>query len=222
MPVAKLNILGNDYIGAFALSADSFSLIARGATKGEHIALQRDLEAPVHSTTVNGSDLIGIYAACNSNSVLLPEMAYSNEVRQLKKALPDVSVHVLDTDLNALGNNILANDTIAIINPNYSSKEAKHISDLLGVEVIRMGIGGFETVGANNILTNKGIVLNNAVSEKEEEELKGIFKSVSQSTANMGALSIGLCAVANSKGVVVGKSTTGYELANISDGLAVD
>ncbi|MCL5008296.1 MAG: translation initiation factor 6, partial [Candidatus Marsarchaeota archaeon] len=134
----------------------------------------------------------------------------------------DVSVHVLDTDLNALGNNILANDTIAIINPNYSSKEAKHISDLLGVEVIRMGIGGFETVGANNILTNKGIVLNNAVSEKEEEELKGIFKSVSQSTANMGALSIGLCAVANSKGVVVGKSTTGYELANISDGLAVD
>ncbi len=85
-----------------------------------------------------------------------------------------------------------------------------------------MSIGGYETVGANNILTNKGIVINNKVSEDEEALLKDLFKNVSQSTANMGSLSIGLCTIANSNGIVAGGATTGYELANMTDGLLLE
>ncbi len=219
MPTAKLSILGNDYIGAFALATDSFSLVGRASTKGERSLLSKALGTEVYSASVDGSDLIGIYSRANSHSIIFPSMTYSNELKLLRKELPDLEINVFDTDLNALGNNILANDKLAIVNPNYSAKEVRKISDLLGVEAIKMGIGGFETVGANNLLTNKGIVLNNKVSEDDEAKLKELFASVSQSTANTGALSIGLCALANSKGLVVGRTTTGYELANISDGL---
>ncbi len=219
MATAKLSILGSDYIGAFSLANDSFSLVCKSSTKGEHSAMVRNLEVPVHDFTVNGSDLIGIYAACNSHSLILPSATYASEAKAIKKQLDDVNVAVFDTDLNALGNNILANDRRAIINPNYSSKEAKKIADIMDVEVVKMGVGGFETVGANNLLTNSGIVLNNRVTEEEEALLKELFKSVSQSTANLGALSIGLCAIANSKGLLVGRATTGHELVSMSEGL---
>ena len=149
-------------------------------------------------------------------------MAYSSEVKRLKDLLPELEIEILETSLNALRNNILVNDKIAIINPAYSKETSDKIGDMLGVEIISMPIGGFGTVGANNILTNKGMVMNNRVSEEEEEFLKGLFGNISQSTANTGSLSIGLSTIANSSGIVAGSSTTGYELSNIAEGLGLE
>jgi translation initiation factor 6 (aeIF-6) len=66
------------------------------------------------------------------------------------------------------------------------------------------------------------MVMNNRVSEEEEEFLKGLFGNISQSTANTGSLSIGLSTIANSSGVIAGSSTTGYELSNIAEGLGLE
>ncbi len=217
--VAKLSILGNDYVGAFVLATDAYSITCRSSTKGEIAVVEDILETKSVHITAGGSDLVGLYGRGNSHAVLFSDIMYRDEIAAVKKHFPKLEVHTINSELNAVGNNVLANDKVAIINPNYSKKEARLIADALDVEVIEMMIGGFETVGANNILTNKGMVLNNNVSDKETDRIKEIFKSVSQSTANVGSLSIGICAVANSKGLVVGKSTTGYEMANITDGL---
>ncbi len=222
MGVAKLSILGNAYIGAFSIATDKFILLAKGATHGEEGVLHKNLDVPVARTTVSGSDLIGIYARANSRAILLPEMLYSDELHSLKKQLHGIEIHVLKMDLNALGNNILANDKFAVLNPNFERKEAKEIGELLDVEVLQMAIGGYETVGANNILTNKGMVLNNKVEDSEVDRVKENISNVSQSTANTGSLSIGLCTVANSNGVAVGKTTTGYEMASIMEGLMLE
>ena len=94
---------------------------------------------------------------------------------------------------------------------------------MLDVETVRMEIGGFHTVGANNILTNKGFVLNNRASEEEKERVEGILgMKVEQSTANTGSVNIGLCVVANSKGMMAGEATSGYELARIAESLELD
>jgi translation initiation factor 6 len=63
-------------------------------------------------------------------------------------------------------------------------------------------------------------VLNNRSSEREKERIEKIlgFKS-EQSTANIGSVSVGLCAIANSSGLVVGDATTGFELARIAGAL---
>ncbi len=222
MGSAKMSINGNDYIGAFAVSTDSFTLIAQSAGIKHDKAIAEILGKRIVRLSVNGSDLIGVYAAANSHALMLPGSVYSDELAHAKKELDDVSVSVFETDLNALRNNILANDKIAVVNPEYSREEAHEISERLDVEVLMASIGGFGTVGANNILTNKGIVLNNRVSEEEADEMRNIFGSLSQSTANTGALSIGLCTMANSYGVLAGASTTGYELAGIMNGLGVD
>ena len=41
-------------------------------------------------------------------------------------------------------------------------------------------------------------------------------------TANTGSLSIGLAVIANSKGVVIGNSTTGFEIVRIVNGLNLE
>lgn len=222
MGIAKMSLYGNDYIGAFAVSNDSFTIVGGSPKQSSRSMIEENLKTKIVETLINGSDLVGIYCAANSNHILIPEMVYKSEIERLESQLNGVKVNILRSDLNALRNNILANDKIALINPNYSVSDSKLIGEMLDVEVIRMSIGGFETVGANNILTNKGIVLNNEISEAEEESLKKIFHNVSQSTANLGSVSIGLCTLANSKGLLVGSATTGFEIANMADGLSLE
>ncbi len=222
MGIAKTSLFGNDYIGAFSVTNEQVTIVGGSPRGSAETVMTENLGTKVVETLINGSDLVGIYAVINSKSLILPEMVYRSELEKLRQELFGVEISTFKTDLNAIRNNILVNDKIAIINPRYDARETEEIGSMLGVEVVKMSIGGYETVGANNILTNKGIVLSNRVSEDEEELLKELFSSVSQSTANTGSLSIGHCAIANSSGIVAGGSTTGYELANIAEGLGLE
>ncbi|MDE1767738.1 MAG: translation initiation factor IF-6 [Candidatus Micrarchaeota archaeon] len=219
MSVAKGSVGHSSFIGAFAVATDLFSIIGNSATQAEEKIINDTLEAKAVRATIDGSALIGIYIAANSKGILVPEIADRREVENLKKQLDGIRVHVMRTDLTALRNNILANDKIAFVNPEFGSKEIATIKDILDVEVIKRQIGEFGTVGANNIITNRGIVLNNSASEQDIEMAKKHMENVSQSTANLGSSSIGLCLVANSKGMVIGTETTGFELVRLTEGL---
>jgi translation initiation factor 6 len=226
MGISKMSILGSDYIGAFAVATDKFAVLARMISHGERDRIEKNLGIRTITFDLDNSDLIGIYMAANSRTIVLPNIIEEDEIAHFRKEAKewlDVEVMIFKSNLNALGNNVLVNDKFALINPEYTAEEARELEDILGVESIRMSIGGFSTVGANNILTNKGIVLNNRATDEETEEIRKIFKGFqpSQSTANLGSLSIGLSTIANSTGLIAGDSTTGFELARISDGLGL-
>ena len=223
MGIAKITIQGNDYVGAWSVATDRFFLLGSEVTKRAAERIREALGVETVRALVGGSSLLGIYACANSKGVLVPNLIEGYELRELKKSLPGSRVEVLETDLNALKNNILANDRIAIINPNFGAEEERRIRDVLDVETVRMEIGGFHTVGANNILTNRGFVLNNRADEDEKERVERILgMKVEQSTANTGSLNIGLCVAANSKGLIAGEGTSGYELARIAESLDVE
>ena len=219
MGTAKATIGNNSYIGAFGIATDSFILVTGNSTHTERSIIEEALGVKSHQMSIDGSGLIGVYVIANSKGILLPAMVDAREITRLKEAFPEVIVETMHTSLNALRNNILTNDKIAFVNKEFNQTETAKISDVLGVEAVKMQIGNFETVGANNLLTNKGIVLNNTATDAEVTFVKGRMNSVSQSTANTGSSSIGLCAIANSKGVVVGGQTTGFELVRITEGL---
>ncbi len=219
MSVAKASIGNSSFIGAFAIATDMYSLLSSRATVNEEKYIRDTLQTKVIRTTVDGSDLIGVYIAANSKGLLIPEMSEKSEVNNLKAQLSEIQVGVMGSDLNALRNNILVNDKIAFVNTLFNRNEIKIIEDTLDVEVIKRNLGGFETVGASNIITNRGMVLCNDASDDDIDTVKKFVKSVSQSTANLGSSSIGLCAIANSKGMLVGDETTGFEIARLSEGL---
>jgi translation initiation factor 6 len=220
MEAAKYKIMGSDYIGVFATATDDFVFAGAGLTKNSKDMLSKVLQVKCVDLSVSGSDLVGLFTRANSNGILLSNLALDFEVENLRKMDLGLNVGVLYSDLNALGSNILANDKIAIINPDYDQKEADQIADILDVEVVRAKMGNYKTVGANNILTNTGLAINNKGTAQEEQEWNALtgFKSV-RTTTNTGVVSIGLSVIANSKAVVAGDSTTGYELARIIEAL---
>jgi translation initiation factor 6 len=217
--ISKMRIFNSSYIGAFSIATDSFVLVGAGITRGERSIIEECTEAKVIESTVDGSSLIGIYAIANSNGIMLPETASKEEVKKLKSELHGVEIRLLGTNLNALRNNILLNDHIAFVNPEYSYREIEEIEEVFNVKAVKIHIGNYGTVGANNIITNKGIVVNNSATDSDISIIKKYVNSMSQSTANLGSSSIGLCVIANSQGMVAGDQTTGFELARIAEGL---
>lgn len=222
MGIEKLEILGNDYIGAWVTATDKFFLMGNDVSSGEERTIRENLGVEGVRAVISNSTFVGVYAAANSKGILLPHNTEERELSAIRQALPGVRVEMLHTDFNALRNNILTNDKLAIINPSYGKAEEKEIAETLDVEVVRTAIGGFSTVGANNILTNSGMVVNNRADDDEKEEIDKLAGMKSeQSTANLGSVSIGLCAVANSRGLVVGETTTGFELARMAGALGL-
>lgn len=220
MEAAKYNIMGSDYVGVFATATDEFLFAGAGLTSNGKEMIAKVLDVKCIDLKVSGSDLVGLFARANSNGIVLSNLIIDTEAEDLKREGLDINICVLESNLNAIGSNILANDKIAIVNPEYENADCKNIGDALGVEVVKAQIDGFKTVGANNILTNKGLVVNNRSTAKEKgewDDLTGFDSTIT--TANTGSLSIGLSVIANSSGVVVGGTTTGYELARIMDAL---
>ena len=223
MGVAKCTIKGSDYLGAFISATDKYAFFGNDVTKHNEDLICRNLGVHPVLLPAFGTSLIGLFIKANSNGMILSNLAEERQLHMLKEQHLDMNISVLESALNAVGNNILANDKIAIVNPDFDHAAMMSIRDALGVETIKEEIGGFKTVGANNILTNKGLVITNNATEAQKQNVDNAtgFNAVS-TTANTGALSLGLSVVANSRGIVVGDSTTGFELARIMEGLELN
>lgn len=220
MDAAKCRVRGSDYTGVFCTASDRLVFAPFDMTSKERSILSATLHAEILEISLGESNLVGLFARANSNGIILSNLASEREVSEIKEKAKGFNVEVLHSDINAIGSNILANDKIAIVNEEYDHRATKQISDVLGVEVIKSIIGGFRTVGANNILTNRGLVINNRATDLEQREWETMtgFKSI-RTTANTGSLAVGLASVTNSSGVVAGEETTGFELNRIVQGL---
>jgi translation initiation factor 6 len=121
-----------------------------------------------------------------------------------------------------VGNNILANDKFALVHPELHKDTVKDIRDVLDVEVEKGRIASQKTVGAAGVVTNKGLLCHPHASKKELEILEERFGvSAKIGTANYGTPLVGACMIANSKGAVVGLSTTPIELGRIEEALGL-
>lgn len=216
----KCQINGSDYIGAYATTTDKYTIIANNVSEKMKSVVSNTLGTECIGITISGTDLIGLLCRANSNGIALPNMISDIELNSIKETDIDANIVVIDSTLNALGNNIIVNDKIAIVNNEYNANDIRQFADVFGVEILKAEIGGFKTIGANNILTNNGFAINNRGTDMEKEEFDAAtgFDSI-RTTANTGGLSIGLSTIANSNGLLVGNETTGFELTRIIDAL---
>jgi len=177
------------------------------------------LQVETHMMTVAGSFVIGSLVVMNSNGAVVSGLADPREVDIIEKCLPCTPI---DDALNAAGNNILANDSGAIVNPEYSDEMVRIISDALGVECVRSSIAGINTVGSVCRATNKGCVCHADSTDEDMELIMDVLKvEAIRSTVNHGARMVGAGILANSKGALIGDDTTPIEMGKIEEGLAL-
>ncbi|MCL4381893.1 translation initiation factor IF-6 [Candidatus Marsarchaeota archaeon] len=222
MKAVRSTIFGSDLVGAFATATDRYVFVGYGISKNKKELISSVLNVEYIELSVDNSNLVGIFMRGNSKGLLVSNLMSKYEVSVLKEKT-GMEVSQIESPLNTIGNNIIANDKIAVVNPDYDKKSIDFIRDALDVEVVSMSIGGFKTVGANNILTNKGFAINNHCTDNQKEILDKLanFDSI-RTTANTGALGIGISTISNSHGCVVGNGSTGFEFVRILEALNIE
>ena len=219
MPVGRTLLGGSPYLGVYLRVGDGFAIVPENVPRSVERDVVRLLDVPVVRTMVMECEVVGALVAANSKGVVVGGEIDPKERRELEKV---GSVTVVAHRHNAMGNNILANDTGALVHPEFSDDALASLRRGLGVPVERGTVAGLGTVGMAGVATNRGVVLHPRATEKEAAHASELFGvPVHRSTANFGVPIVGACIVANSRGVLVGRPTTPVEIVHIQDGLQV-
>lgn len=217
MRISKADFHGDPNVGLYGLATDRYVIIP-----DNNIDVS-NLNVSVIFSTVSQTDLVGVFICGNSNGVIFPRIIRDRELENitsgLKKIKKNINILKLDINETCLGNLILCNDNVAIISPALE-KHAENIGKCLKVPVVTGNILGYDIVGSLCIATNKGFLLTMNGSEEEFEFLKKNLKVNGDiGSVNFGGTFTKSGILANSNGALIGKLTTGPEIARIEEAL---
>ena len=213
MSVSTLNFSGDPNLGLYSFATDEICLIPP-LKKWVENEIKKSLDVKTVKTSLAGTNILGIFAAGNSNGLLLPEIARKQELENLKK---HTEVLVLKGKYTALGNLILANDKGCIISEKIK-KYKPDIEDFLHVKVTVHEIADLEIVGSLALATNKGCLVSKIATKKDLEIIEKVLEvKAGFATVNFGSIFVKSGLLANSKGALIGDHTTGPEIQNITE-----
>ena len=228
----RFRLEGSPYVGLFAVCTESAVLLPSSASEELVVEIERALKVEVAvRTSVAEMSLLGCLAVGNSNGFLLSPYALESELRRVKERVEGEGLGKISRlpgaggerdKMNAVGNLVLANDSVALVHPELSEKTVEEVRETLGVKVYKGTVGGLKTVGMAAVATNKGVLANSNASRAELEFLEQVFElPVEIGSVNFGAPLVGAGLVANTKGYVAGAETTGAELGRIEEALGL-
>lgn len=225
MNLIELNFHGDPNIGLYGKACDKFCLVGNFITDDNQKRLEKYLDVPVKKCFVAGTDLVGLFAAVNSNGILLSYLANDNEIKHFQKIADDIGINfgIVGSKFSAVGNLILCNDKGAIASKLFTKAEVKKMADCLDVEIVRAKLAKNDVVGSSGIATNKGCLLHRDASEREIKIVEQVLKvDADIGTANFGSPFVGAGIITNSYGTLIGTGTTSPEMQRIIDTLKLE
>lgn len=217
--IAFADFSGSSFLGIYAAASNRLALVPPASDRRFASKVEELLRVKVVHTTIAGTNLVGALTTLNSNGLVTSGFATQSEAEKLRN---DIGVLTIADKFNAAGNNIVANDRGALINPDMSNKSLKQISEILKVEVVKGTVAGLRTVGSACVANNNGALCHPAVTEDELKLIEGVLKVKARiGTASYGVPLVGACILSNSNGALTGSSTTPIEIGRIEDALGV-
>jgi len=209
--VFAASFYGNPNIGLYALATNQYCLVGRDVPQKLHKEIYKALKVPIYQVNICGTSLIGVFCAANKNCLLLPHITFPEELRVLD--ILKIKYKVLETDLTALGNNIVVNNHGAIVNPDFTREEREEIKNAFKVPLEAENIAGLRTVGSFAMANSTGCLINHEAHKAELFKIKKVLKTaMAPSTLNLGNPYIKSGIVVNDYGLVIGSHSTGYEI----------
>lgn len=218
MHVDTANTQGNTNIGLYAYATDTYCVLGPEAENLKE-QLAEVLDVPIIITTIAGTSLAGVFLAGNSNTLIVPPIAFEYEIDALKKA--GIAVKVFDTTHTALGNNLVANDHGALIGLMFSDGEREHIQQLLGVPTHQFAIADTEVVGSGLAITTKGGLMHARATGFELDMAQDTLRlpRLLTGTVNFGSPYVRSGIIANTNGFLIGSQSGGPEITNADEAL---
>lgn len=204
------NFNGNPNIGLYAFASDSFCLVGHEVPDSQMKLLHKVLKVPVSRITIAGTNLVGVFVVGNSKVLLVPDIAFDEELAMLDRL--KIDYRVISTTHTALGNNILMNDHGCIMNPEM---EIDGIRKALDIPIKACSVAGHPTVGSCAAMNRKGLLLHRDATAAEKDIISGILKlEIETGSVNMGNPYIRSGIICNTNGYVIGDLSGGPEIQN--------
>jgi translation initiation factor 6 len=219
MVIFKDNIYGGPNIGTYTLMTNKIFLYPPQTSPSILKFIQESTSLEPIELLINNSTVLGVYAAANSNGMIISHFVRDTEIDLLKKHLPkDFTIIELESEDNAYGNLILCNDKGAIISPLLVDYK-EIIEKTLKVPCKVFHFAGSKLPGSCALANNQGVVIHPMATEKEAEEVAKALQveNIDVSTINCGNPFLRGGAVVNNQVGIFGRATTGPEMARITE-----
>ncbi len=212
MEIEYADLNGNIHIGVSMMATESHALVPI-----ETPSILCDLIA--HTLNVKviklAERIIGSLITGNSNGFVISNIITKEVIEQLNEThLPIYQA----PEFFAFGNVILANDKGGLISPIIPIKIRERIQDTLAVPLKAKTIANSDLVGSLGYATNHGALLTPLTKEEEMNEIKAILNlnEIGIGSINKGSEFISSGIIGNSKGMLIGRETTGIEVMEIT------
>lgn len=211
----KTNFHGDPNIGLYSFATDNYCLLGLELKKNILNKMKKTLNVKISTTTVAGTELMGIFVAGNKNGILLPKIMEKNELLNFKKF--KINFEIIKSKYTALGNLILCNDKGCLISSKLK-KHKKQIEDILDCEVETGIVAGTEIIGSAARASNIGCLCHRDTTEKEIKLIEDLLKvKADVGTINYGTPFIKAGVIVNSNGVIFSEQSTGPEIGRIDE-----
>ncbi|MFX0123300.1 MAG: translation initiation factor IF-6 [Candidatus Hodarchaeota archaeon] len=212
MDIEFVDFLGSIHIGVKMLCTENIAFIPNNTPMVLQKLVHRALKVEITQVSEN---IIGSLAAGNSFGSVVSSVISSEVLNQLKSA--DLPIYQ-SSEFFAFGNVVLANDFGGLISPVIPQTIQKAISDTLNIPLEARTIANSDLVGSLAFVTNYGGLFTPLASEEEIFEIKELLhlKQVGVGSVNKGSEFVASGMIGNTRGILVGRETTGIETMEIT------
>lgn len=215
MGIYLLNIHRNPNVGIYARATEKFVILPNDLNERKLSIFREILGVSTVPAMVGGTRLIGPLVAANSHGVLVSRFVDDQELSELGRS--GAVVERLSSRLTAVGNLLAVNDYGGIASPWLNDEEIKQAERVLGVKLRKATVGGYGQVGSMCFVTNSAALVHPEASEEELKLIKdALGVDVDLGTINGGVPFVSSGIIGNTRGLVVGRLTTGPELMILS------
>jgi translation initiation factor 6 len=214
----RVDVVGNPNIGVFTIATNDFAIVPYNLLDEKAELIKEILEVDIVKSSISGSSLIGSLAVANSNGIVVSPHVLDREVKQFEDL--GLNVATIPGSYTAVGNIVAANDNGAIASPFLSQEAIGVIEKTLDVNVESASIAGSDIIGSLISVTNKGFLIDKRAVQTElnlAQDAFGVEGDIG--TVGKGISLVGACILANDKGAIVAKDSTGPEMARVEEAL---
>lgn len=220
MHILKTDINGNPNVGLYGFATNKYCLLGSEVSQELADKISKILNVPCFKLNIAGTSLLGVFLNGNDTHLLLPNITFPWEIEKIDKISKEIGFKysIIDTELTALGNNIICNENYCLVNPDYPDNVKKQISDFLNLDVKEAKIADLPTIGSLTALNNSGCAIHRDAEQFEIDFINSKLKiNCETATVNMGNPFIKSGILVNNNGFVIGKASGGPEITYLDE-----
>lgn len=218
MHVAKINVQGNSLVGLYILPLDTAVLIGPEVAQKDRNTLEAIFKVPIIQVTIAGTGLLGVFAATNGKTLVVPSIIFPHEENALKEA--GIMYTKIKTNLTCLGNNIVASKKGVLLNPGFEDSALEELQDAFTLPFKVYSLGDMPTIGSFLACNSTHGLCSHEFSDEKISEMENhLGVKITTGTVNLGSTQIHSGLAVSDAGFVIGDISGGPEIINADEAL---